>query len=169
MIITQTVGQMTDDLPSTTVATQTPLPRTYLSFASLATKTNSPSDTKFSSFEKQMLENELLLQTQRNALKMVDSKLHENRYNDRAGCKKKSLDDPMTKDVQRDQKFSSVPRDVAQHFKMDKIAMKMVENNSFPRPIYLLKKFLHSLKRIFVLTFISAREYNSKRNFCVLG
>lgn len=68
---------MTENIPTNTIATQTPLPRTYLSFASLANKSQTPSDCRSSPFEKQMLENELMLQTQQNALKMIDLKLNE--------------------------------------------------------------------------------------------
>lgn len=132
MIITQTVGQMTENISSTTIATQTPLPRTYLSFASMAqTKTKWQSDSQFTPFEKQMLENELLLQTQRNAMKAVDSKLNGNRYNDL-----KTFDDnsmhkqAKVKDVQQNSSFQKIlpsgTSDVSQHFKIDSIAMKMV-------------------------------------------
>lgn len=130
MIITQTVGQMTENVPSTTIATQTPLPRTYLSFDSLATKTKLQSNSKLSSFEKQMMENDLLLQTQRNALKTIDLKLKENCYSDRdmndgnSMCKQL-----MSNDVQGSNAEIVLPfvaGGVAGNRKIDKIAVKMV-------------------------------------------
>lgn len=132
MIITQTVGQMTENISSTTIATQTLLPRTYLSFASMAqTKTKWQSDSQFTPFEKQMLENELLLQTQRNSLKAVDSKLNGNRYNDLKTFDDNSMHKQATvEDVQQNNSFQNIlpsgTSDVSQHFKIDSIAMKMV-------------------------------------------
>lgn len=132
VIITQTVGQMTENISSTTIATQTPLPRTYLSFASMAqTKTKWQYDSQFIPFEKQMLENELLLQTQRNAMKAVDSKLNGNRYNDLKTFDDNSMHKQATvKDVQQNSSSQNIlpsgTSDVSQHFKIDSIAMKMV-------------------------------------------
>lgn len=132
VIITQTVGQMTENISSTTIATQTPLPKTYLSFASMAqTKTKWHSDSQFTPFELQMLENELLLQTQRNALKAVDSKLNGHRYNDLKAFDDNSMHKQATvKDVQQNSNFQNIlpsgTSDVSQHFEIDSIAMKMV-------------------------------------------
>ncbi|XP_031619605.1 uncharacterized protein LOC116338469 [Contarinia nasturtii] len=146
MIITQTVGQMTERVPSNTIATQTPLPRTYLSFASLATKTKSPLDYKRSSpFERQMLENELLLQTQQNALKTVDSKLNEKYPTERETQNENELfkqseqhsgsssyEQVTPQDIQQDENSqslsSSAPDTSTQPNKIDKVAMKMQEN-----------------------------------------
>lgn len=116
VIITQTVGQMTENTPSNTIATQTPLPRTYLSFAALATN---KSDYTTSPFEKQMLENELLLQTQRNALKTVDLKLNANHTNDRDA-------NGALNYFQEDDNSHGVQGSSTQHHKVDKIAKKMV-------------------------------------------
>lgn len=90
VIITQTVGQMTDEKLSTTTATQTPLPQTNLSFSSLTGNAiGHPhhradqfqmSHSKFSPFEQKILENELLLQTQRNALKNIDRILNDEQF-----------------------------------------------------------------------------------------
>lgn len=87
VIITQTVGQMTDEKASTTQGTQTPLPQTCLSFSSLTgsaiTRQQPVSNSKYSPFEQKILENELLLQTQRNALKNIDRILNDKRFIDR--------------------------------------------------------------------------------------
>lgn len=82
VIITQTVGQMTDEKASTTIGTQTPLPQTCLSFSSLtgnAIVSQHPQkfNSDYSPFEQKMLDNELRLQTQRNALKNIDQLLHD--------------------------------------------------------------------------------------------
>lgn len=130
MIITQTVGQMTDRMSSTTIATQTPLPRTHLSFASLAAP-NVRADRKSSSFEKKMLENELLLQTQRNALKMIDSKINETHFNEHREHKE---NDPFENTIPIDEEHDSTsqshspsaPATTTHQMKIDQIAMKMV-------------------------------------------
>lgn len=92
VIITQTVGQMTDEIASTTQGTQTPLPQTCLSFSSLTgsaithqqQQLQQPTpNSKYSPFEQKILENELLLQTQRNALKNIDRILNDKRFVDR--------------------------------------------------------------------------------------
>lgn len=94
MIITQTVGQMTDEKASSKVGTQTPLPQTCLSFSSLTGNASAlqpqqqqQSHTKYSPFEQKILENELLLQTQRNALKNIDRILNDKRFADRGTAK----------------------------------------------------------------------------------
>lgn len=97
VIITQTVGQMTDDKLSTTIATQTPLPQTHLSFSSLTgsavvhpqhSNRQQSSNSKFSPFEQKILENELLLQTQRNALKNIDRILNDEQFIDKCANRK---------------------------------------------------------------------------------
>lgn len=134
------MGQMTERIPSNTIATQTPLPRTYLSFASLADKSKSPKDHNRSSpFERQMLENELLLQTQQNALKTVDLKLNEKYQieHDIDDSSKQSeqqsgsstYEQITPRDGQHDdnsQSLSSAPDTSTQQNKIDKVAMKMV-------------------------------------------
>lgn len=84
MIITQTVGQMTDEKVCTTIATQTPLPQTYLSFSSIVhpqhQNQQQASNSKFSTFEQKILENELLLQTQRNAIKNIDRIFNDEQF-----------------------------------------------------------------------------------------
>lgn len=79
---------MTDGKASTTQGTQTPLPQTCLSFSSLtanaiAHQQQPMSMSKYSPFEQKILENELLLQTQRNALKNIDRILNDERFVDR--------------------------------------------------------------------------------------
>lgn len=70
---------MTDERASTTIGTQTPLPRTCLSFSSLIgnQQHQQESNSKYSPFEQKMLENELRLQTQSNALKNIDRILND--------------------------------------------------------------------------------------------
>lgn len=80
---------MTDEKTVTTIGTQTPLPQTCLSFSSLTGNAISlqqqqqKSNSKYSPFEQKILENELLLQTQRNALKNIDRILNDKRFVDR--------------------------------------------------------------------------------------
>lgn len=71
VIITQTVGQMTDAIPFTTVSTQTPLPRPSLAFPTI--------ETNCDWVDKRILETELKLQTQRSILKSMDKELHFDR------------------------------------------------------------------------------------------
>lgn len=134
VIITQTVGQMTDMIPFTTISTQTPLPRTNLSFASLAKMGNPRSDDKTFPFEQQMLENELLLQTQRNALKSMDFKLNEIRS---SGSKVSEMNVAnkfiVASDVQEDctsliGNSQSPPTNTMKHIKIDPVTIKMVIN-----------------------------------------
>lgn len=131
MIITQTVGQMTDKMPCMTIATQTPLPRTHLSFASLAAS-NIRADQRSSPFEKQMLENDLLLQTQRNALKILDKQLNETYFNE---CHQRNINLMKYENVMSNDKCPeitsqnhspSVPVNTMQNSRIDKIAEKMV-------------------------------------------
>ncbi|XP_055322630.1 uncharacterized protein LOC129578312 [Sitodiplosis mosellana] len=143
LIITQTVGQMTEKTASNTIATQTPLPRTYLSFASLASKSKAPLGYQTTPFERQMLENELLLQTQQNALKAIDLKITEKYLNDRQAKDEctpskqqsgsSSYEQITPGDGQQDENSqsisSSAPNSSSQQIKIDKIAMKMRENS----------------------------------------
>lgn len=122
---------MTDDIPSTTVATQTPLPRTHLSFASLATKKNSQKEYKSSPFEQQILENELRLQTQRNAMKTIDSKLNDKFFGGRILCEiNGSYGDSTPNSLQPhsypDSQPPSVSLNSTNHVKVDRVAIKMV-------------------------------------------
>lgn len=132
MIITQTVGQMTDMPPFKTIATQTPYPRTHLSFATLTSmKKGAQGSHKSSSFERRMLENELLLQTQRNALKTVDLKLNEKRIDERnAHAVNVSHECIIPSDEQHDSYLGSLTPSVPEHSahqnKIDQIAVKMV-------------------------------------------
>lgn len=140
VIITQTVGQMTENMPLNTIATQTPLPRTYLSFASLAAKSKAPSTYQSTPFERQMLENELLLQTQQNAIKTVDLKLTEKCLHDlkfkeehtpsKQNSGSSSYEQITPRDGQQDENSqsisSSAPDSSSQQIKIDKVAMKMV-------------------------------------------
>lgn len=140
MIITQTVGQMTEKMASNTIATQTPFPKTYLSFASLASKSKASSTYQSAPFERQMMENDLLLQVQQNALKTIDLKLTEKYLNEhqpkeeRTSSKQHSgslSDEQITpRDGQQDENSqsisSSAPDSSSQQIKIDKVAMKMV-------------------------------------------
>lgn len=131
---------MTENVPSNTIATQTPLPRTYLSFASLANKSQTPSDHRSLPFEKQMLENELLLQTQRNSIKMLDLKLNRKQIPGHKKCEEHHLytdkfengsDEQTTSrdalEEQNSQSISSSPPSTSpQRSKVDGIALKMV-------------------------------------------
>lgn len=154
VIITQTVGQMTDMLPSTTIATQTPLPRTHLSFASLATVHGRvQADQKSSPFEQQMLENELLLQTQRNSLKIVDLKLNDKHFDERNAYEVNvSGENVMRSDEQHDSTSQShtpsVPESTAHHIKIDQIAVKMVILwLSYSYMFNVLKQYIFTLQR----------------------
>lgn len=85
---------MTDEKVSRTTATQTPLPQTNLSFSSLTGNAivhpqhqqqfhhnqQQMSKMEFTPFEQKILENELLLQTQRNALKNIDRILNDEQF-----------------------------------------------------------------------------------------
>lgn len=131
VIITQTVGQMTEDIPSTTMATQTPLPRTHLSFASLATKKNSQNIYKSSPFEQQILENELRLQTQRNAIKTIDSKLNDKTFGERISHQVNASSGNATPNHLQSHSYPesrspSISVSTTEHVKVDKVATKMV-------------------------------------------
>lgn len=131
---------MTENTLSNSIATQTPLPRTYLSFASLAAKSKSPSNYQTTPFERQMLENELLLQTQQNALKTIDMKLTEKYLRDRQNKEERipskqhsgssSYEEITPRDGQQDENSqsisSSAPDSSSQQIKIDKVALKMV-------------------------------------------
>lgn len=137
---------MTEKMPFNTIATQTPLPRTYLSFASLATKSKAPSGYQSTPFERQMLENELLLQTQQNALKSIDLKLTEKYLHDRQVKEERSLSKQQSgsssyeqitpRDGQQDENSqsisSSAPDSLSQQNKIDKVALKMVFKSVYP-------------------------------------
>lgn len=75
VIITQTVGQMTDAIPFTTISTQTPLPRIGLSFRTLAMKSIPETDNNSDWADKQIYDTEMKLQSQRNSLKLFDREL----------------------------------------------------------------------------------------------
>lgn len=136
---------MTENTPSNTISTQTPLPSTYLSFASLAAKSNGAPDYRSPSFEKQILENEFLLQTQRNALKTVDTKLNEkymieynvqnenNPYKQQSGSI--SYEQITPRDIQEDQNSQSISSSAAssstQQNYVDRVALKMVSKIMF--------------------------------------
>lgn len=122
---------MTDQMSSTTIATQTPLPRTHLSFASLAAS-NATANQKSSPFENQMLENELLLQTQRNAIKVIDSKLNEPRQHNEniAYANNNPIDGQQHDSTFHENHSPSVPSIATQRMKIDQIAMKMVRKIS---------------------------------------
>lgn len=140
MIITQTVGQMTEKMASNTIATQTPLPKTYLSFASLVSKPKASSDCQFAPFERQQLEIDLLLQTQQNALETIDLKLTEKYLNEHQPNEERTTseqhsgslsDEQITpRDGRQDDNSqsisSSAPDSSSQQIKIDKVAMKMV-------------------------------------------
>lgn len=67
---------MTESVQNSTVATQTPLPKTQLSLPTLATKpTLDKAGTQRNAFEEQMQRNDILLQQQMNALQAVDKNL----------------------------------------------------------------------------------------------
>lgn len=89
MVITQTVGQMTEYIRSSTVGTQTPLPKTNLSFPLIGK--GPANDANRISFDEQMRRNDLLLQQQMNALLVVDKNL------------KKTIDSPRDCDMEAEE------------------------------------------------------------------
>lgn len=125
---------MTERMASNTIATQTQLPKTYLSFASLASKSKASSAYQFVPFERQMLENDLLLQTQQNALKTIDLKLTGKHLNEQQPKEEHSdsLSDEQLTPIngQQDENSQSIPSSApdssSQQIKIDKVAMKMV-------------------------------------------
>lgn len=85
VIITQTIGQMTDLISCKDIATQTPLPKVNLSF-SLLNKNNRPHPQKPKlSLDEKMYLNEQLLQSQMSALRKIDDKLRRKLSNDGYG------------------------------------------------------------------------------------
>lgn len=116
---------MTDEKATTTIGTQTPLPQTCLSFSSLtgntvANQKQQKSNSNYSPFEQKILENELLLQTQRNALKNIDRILIDERIID------KSID---RKNVERTNELEQ-PTNFELHrgIDIDQTAIRMVGN-----------------------------------------
>lgn len=137
MIITQTVGQMTDGKALTTIGTQTPLPQTCLSFSSLTgnaithqqkqqqQQQHQKSNSKYSPFEQKMLENELLLQTQRNALKNIDRILNDEQFINKTINRKNveiSNDVPAKSFKSLEQPANFIHR----HMNIDQTAIRMV-------------------------------------------
>lgn len=128
VIITQTVGQMTDEKTVTTIATQTPLPQTCLSFSSLTGNAISlqqqqqKSNTKYSPFEQKILENELLLQTQRNALKNIDRILSDKRFVDRKSVGKSIIGMP-SEGIESSKQPTQL---IHQYINIDQTAIQMV-------------------------------------------
>lgn len=144
---------MTEIIPSNTIATQTPLPRTYLSFASLATKSKAPPlNYRTSPFERQMLESELMLQTQQNALRMIDIKINEQFLRERQPNEANTLfkeysgsapyEQTTPRDAQQDENSQSIlssgPDSSIQQDDSDKVAMAMVVTNARLRHNFLV-------------------------------
>lgn len=130
---------MTDEKASTTIATQTPLPRTHLSFSSFTGNAKAPhvmqqqSNSKCSPFEQKILENELLLQTQRNALKNIDRILNDKQSID------KRIDSNNMHDLAAEKSNDTQPENVISskqlpnfiHMNIDQSAIRMVINCHF--------------------------------------
>lgn len=84
--MTQTVGQMTDQINQREISTQTALPRTNLSFSLLKngkdfrekisdTRVKSATYSHFGDFNEQLKQNEIILRSQMLALRKLDEKL----------------------------------------------------------------------------------------------
>lgn len=83
VILTQTVGQMTEHIPSSTIATQTPYPRANLFFDALAY--NPIMDGNFKYSDAQLYTNMLRLRAQFEELMTIDGKSRDGSMPDTNG------------------------------------------------------------------------------------
>lgn len=140
MIITQTVGQMTDAIPFTTVSTQTPLPRPSLAFPTI--------ETNCDWVDKRILATELKLQTQRSILKSMDKELYFDRNSesesnlDQRNASPSNLQDPRETYVDSISPCVSDDNDLARANFPKKMVNSICEIITFR-----LQSFFHLLKK----------------------
>lgn len=76
VIITHTVGQMTEKSLGLEIGTQTTLPTASLNFSMLRPMNGTVHDKSDDSFDAQIIQNEMTLRNQMNALRQFDAELH---------------------------------------------------------------------------------------------